>query len=245
TERNVSLFEAAGYKALEETVSGRPLKSLHEFEHWMSTLRQRLEGASPVPIIEQMIFDMDYYGWIQDQSSSPKMAERRIENVRFLLESIQRMMESAWEEDETAGLDQAISKLLLIDMLERQEEEEDEDKVQLLTLHASKGLEYPHVFLIGCEEELLPHRNSIENDDIEEERRLAYVGITRAKRTLCITLAAKRRQYGEEIDCLPSRFLDELPEEDLVWEGRSDESDTVKKERGQASLSALKAMLNS
>ncbi|MBU1297406.1 MAG: ATP-binding domain-containing protein, partial [Gammaproteobacteria bacterium] len=161
-----------------------------------------------------------------------------------LLDSIQRMMESAWEEDETAGLDQAISKLLLIDMLERQEEEEDEDKVQLLTLHASKGLEYPHVFLIGCEEELLPHRNSIENDDIEEERRLAYVGITRAKKTLCITLAAKRRQYGEEIDCMPSRFLDELPEEDLVWEGRSDEGESTKKERGKASLSALKAMLN-
>ena len=71
------------------------------------------------------------------------------------------------------------------------------------------------------------------------------MGITRAKRTLCITLAAKRRQYGEEIDCLPSRFLDELPEEDLVWEGRGDEADSVKKERGKASLSALKAMLNS
>ena len=244
TERGVSLFEASSYKELEETVTGRSLKSLQDFERWMSHLRQRLEGASPVPVIEQMIHDMDYYGWIQEQTSSSKAGDRRIENVRFLLDSIQRMMESAWEEDETAGLDQAISKLLLIDMLERQEEEEDEDKVQLLTLHASKGLEYPHVFLIGCEEELLPHRNSIESDDIEEERRLAYVGITRAKKTLCITLAAKRRQYGEEIDCLPSRFLDELPEEDLVWEGRLDEGEGAKKERGQASLSALKAMLN-
>ncbi|GAB3486264.1 DNA helicase Rep [Marinomonas epiphytica] len=242
--RGVSLFEAASYAELAETVSGRSLHSIQEFEKWLSNLRRRLEGASPVPVIEQMIHDMDYYGWIQEQSSSTKAAERRIENVRFLLESIQRMMESAWEEDENAGLDQAINKLLLIDMLERQEEEEDEDKVQLLTLHASKGLEYPHVFLIGCEEELLPHRNSIENDDIEEERRLAYVGITRAKKSLCITLAAKRRQYGEEIDCLPSRFLDELPEEDLVWEGRADEGEAEKKERGKASLSALKAMLS-
>ena len=104
TQRNISLFDASGYRELEESVSGRPLKSLHEFHHWMSTLRKRLEGASPVPIIEQMIFDMDYYSWIQEQSSSTKMAERRIENVRFLLDSIQRMMESAWEEDETAGL---------------------------------------------------------------------------------------------------------------------------------------------
>lgn len=243
-EYGISLFEASGYKALEESVSGKPLRSIQEFERWLSNLRERLTKGFPIPVIEQMIHDMDYFGWLQEQASSPKAAERRIENVRFLIESIQRMMEAAWEEDEDAGLDHAISKLLLIDMLERQEEEEDEDKVQLLTLHASKGLEYPHVFLIGCEEELLPHRNSIENDDIEEERRLAYVGITRAKKTLCITMAAKRRQFGEEIDCLPSRFLDELPEEDLVWEGRSDESDTQKKERGKASLSALKAMLN-
>ena len=244
-EQNISRFAASGLAELEERVAGKPLRSLQEFERWLSNLRQRLKGASPVPVIEQMMHDINYFGWLQEQAGSPKAAERRIENVRFLLDSIQRMMESAWEEDPNAELDQAISKLLLIDMLERQEEEEDEDKVQLLTLHASKGLEYPHVFLIGCEEELLPHRNSIENDDIEEERRLAYVGITRAKRTLCITLAAKRRQYGEEIDCLPSRFLDELPAEDLQWEGRGDESAELKKEQGKASLSALKAMLNS
>ncbi|MCZ2721460.1 DNA helicase Rep [Marinomonas sp. 15G1-11] len=245
TEHNLSLFEASGLAELEERVTGKSLRSLQEFERWLRHLRERLKGASPVPVIEQMIHDIDYFGWLQEQASTPTAAERRIENVRFLLDSIQRMMESAWEEDPNAELDQAISKLLLIDMLERQEEEEDEDKVQLLTLHASKGLEYPHVFLLGCEEELLPHRNSIENDDIEEERRLAYVGITRAKRTLCITLASKRRQYGQEIDCLPSRFLDELPQEDLQWEGRGDESEAVKKEQGKASLSALKAMLNS
>ncbi|WP_191602322.1 DNA helicase Rep [Marinomonas algicola] len=245
TEHNVSLFEASGLAELEERVTGKSLRSLQEFERWLRHLRTRLKGASPVPVIEQMIHDIDYYGWLQEQASTPTAADRRIDNVRFLLDSIQRMMESAWEEDPNAELDQAISKLLLIDMLERQEEEEDEDKVQLLTLHASKGLEYPHVFLLGCEEELLPHRNSIENDDIEEERRLAYVGITRAKRTLCITLASKRRQYGQEIDCLPSRFLDELPQEDLQWEGRGDESEAVKKEQGKASLSALKAMLNS
>ncbi len=245
TEHNLSLFEASGLAELEERVTGKSLRSLQEFEKWLRNLRERLKGASPVPVIEQMIHDIDYYGWLQEQASTPTAADRRIENVRFLLESIQRMMESAWEEDPNAELDQAISKLLLIDMLERQEDEEDEDKVQLLTLHASKGLEYPHVFLLGCEEELLPHRNSIENDDIEEERRLAYVGITRAKRTLCITLASKRRQYGQEIDCLPSRFLDELPQEDLQWEGRGDESAEVKKEQGKASLSALKAMLNS
>jgi len=243
TEHNVSLFSACRLAELDDRISDRAKKSLQDFEHWISSLRQRLSGASPVPVIEQMIHDMNYFGWLQEQASNPKAAERRIDNVRFLLDSIQRMMESAWEEDPSAELDQAISKLLLIDMLERQEEEEDEDKVQLLTLHASKGLEFPHVYLIGFEEELLPHRNSIESDDIEEERRLAYVGITRAKRTLCMTLASKRRQYGEDVDCLPSRFLDELPADSLQWEGRGDEPEAVKKEVGRASLSALKAML--
>ena len=88
----------------------------------------------------------------------------------------------------------------------------------MMTLHASKGLEFPYVFIMGMEEEILPHRSSIEADTIEEERRLAYVGITRARQTLAFTFAAKRKQYGEIIDCAPSRFLDELPPDDLAWE---------------------------
>src|SRR3546814_18200978 len=95
----------------------------------------------------------------------------------------------------------------------------------MMTLHASKGLEFPYVFILGMEEEILPHRSSIEADTIEEERRLAYVGITRAKRNLALTFAAKRKQYGEVIDCTPSRFLDELPPEDLVWEGQEERSE--------------------
>ena len=103
-------------------------------------------------------------------------------------------------------------------MLERQQEEEEgADGVQMMTLHASKGLEFPYVFIMGVEEDILPHRSSIEADTIEEERRLAYVGITRARQNLAMTFAAKRKQYGEIIDCAPSRFLDELPQEDLQW----------------------------
>ena len=80
-----------------------------------------------------------------------------------------------------------------------------------MTLHASKGLEFPFVFMMGLEEELLPHRNSIDEGNIEEERRLMYVGITRAQVGLYLTLAAIRSQYGEKVEITPSRFLDELP----------------------------------
>jgi ATP-dependent DNA helicase Rep len=93
------------------------------------------------------------------------------------------------------------------------------------------------------EEEILPHRSSIEADTIEEERRLAYVGITRAKQNLTFTFASKRKQYGEIIDCMPSRFLDELPAEDLQWEGLDEAPVEVKAARGNTALADIRAML--
>ena len=118
-----------------------------------------------------------------------------------------------------------------------------ENQVQLMTLHAAKGLEFPWVFIMGMEEELLPHRNSIENDDIEEERRLAYVGITRAKRGLVFTLTKKRKLFGEVISCTPSRFLEELPQDNLQWEGRGDSTPEQKKQKGLDALAGLRELL--
>jgi ATP-dependent DNA helicase Rep len=95
------------------------------------------------------------------------------------------------------------------------------------------------------EEDLLPHRSSLEDDNIEEERRLAYVGITRAQRSLTLSYAAKRKRYGELVNCEPSRFLQELPEEDLSWEGRqSNLSKQEKQARGTAHLANLKTLLS-
>jgi len=109
-----------------------------------------------------------------------------------------------------------------------------------MTLHASKGLEFPHVFMVGMEEELLPHRNSIEDNNIEEERRLTYVGITRAQRTLSMTLAGKRKQYGDISETTPSRFLDELPVDDVEWEGFGGETSPEKNlAKGEETLSNL------
>ncbi len=223
--RDGSLSQVINEIGIEAVLNGEPLERLRQFVHWMDGIRRRCASENPVDVINEMIDDIGYEAWLHQNSSSANMAERRMDNVRYLIESLGRSLTISEEEDTDStrdGNDQlqdAISKLILRDLLERQEEEEDFDRVQLLTLHAAKGLEFPHVFILGWEEELLPHRNSIETDQIEEERRLAYVGITRAQRTLTLTLAQKRKQYGQVAEPTPSRFLDELPAEDLQREG--------------------------
>jgi ATP-dependent DNA helicase Rep len=185
-----------------------------------------------------MLRDMDYEGWLNQLSSSEDVAQRRMGNVNFLIDSLQRVMS-----DEQVTLDEAISRLVLRDLMEQQEEEKaSDDSVQLMTLHASKGLEFPHVYIIGMEEKLLPHRASIDDGNIEEERRLAYVGITRAQQTLTMSLARKRRQYGETLNCEPSRFIAELPQDDLQWQGGTEEDEEANDERGQATLASLKSL---
>jgi ATP-dependent DNA helicase Rep len=140
-------------------------------------------------------------------------------------------------------LEQVVARLTLRDMLSRNEEDEELDQVQLMTLHASKGLEFPYVYLVGMEEGILPHQVSIDEDNVEEERRLAYVGITRAQKELTFILAKERNQYGETINPTPSRFLLELPQDDLDWESGSRKKTTEQKkavaDKGVASLKAL------
>ena len=154
-----------------------------------------------------------------------------------LVDWLQRLHEDEMKGENLADM---VSHLALMDILERQEEDNTEQLVSLMTLHAAKGLEFPCVFLVGMEEDFLPHRVSIEEDNIEEERRLAYVGITRAQKLLHISYASRRRRGGEVIDCEPSRFLQELPPEDLEWSGREKaESAEKKKQRANAHLANL------
>jgi ATP-dependent DNA helicase Rep len=116
-------------------------------------------------------------------------------------------------------------------------------RVRLMTLHAAKGLEFPHVYLVGMEEDLLPHKHSQSPEALEEERRLAYVGITRAERSLTFTLARSRRAGGERVTSEPSRFLAEIPEALLDWEGRRPK-DGQERARGKAALASLKELLH-
>ncbi|MGM0536609.1 MAG: DNA helicase Rep [Pseudomonadota bacterium] len=249
TERSISLFAACHELGLEQQLPVKAVERLGRFTHFIDGVRRRMDQGDAIDAIRGMLHEMDYEAWLYQNASAPTIAERRMANVWTLVDQLEKSMDRDPEdttstETETDDVEAAISRLVLRDILEQQAEEDDSDRVQLLTMHASKGLEFPHVYLMGLEEELLPHRNAIEVGTVEEERRLAYVGITRARRTLTLTLARQRKTYGELMDCTPSRFLDELPESDLEWEGRADREDPEKKQaRGKDAIAGLRSLL--
>ena len=253
-ERHISLMDAIDEMGFQSQVPSQSLERLQRFKLWLQNIGRNCSNNNAMDAIREMVTDIDYDGWLHQNASSPRVAEKRMENINFLFEQIKNLLEKddmaiadSFGENFNEGSDEnqmedAIAKLLLRDLLDRQEEESADDKVQLMTLHAAKGLEFPHVFLMGVEEGILPHRNSIDDGNIEEERRLAYVGITRAKQSLIITMASKRKQFGEIINSTPSRFLDELPQDNLEREGFGDDNPEVAKEKGQKSLDALKGL---
>ncbi|MEW8505910.1 MAG: DNA helicase Rep [Candidatus Thiodiazotropha sp.] len=240
-QRETGLLPACRELGLQSVLNSRACDRLHRFSQLIETRAREAEN-NPVEAVRKLVDEIDYEDWISANASSDSVAERRMENVNDLLDWIKALYHGELQEK---SLEEMVNHLTLMDLLERQSEEQQQDQVHLMTLHAAKGLEFPHVFLVGMEEDLLPHRSSIEEENIEEERRLAYVGITRARRNLILTYAAKRKRFGEMVPCEPSRFLQELPEEDLRWEGRGSQlSAEEKQQRGTAHLANLKSLLS-
>ncbi|MDU6409728.1 MAG: DNA helicase Rep [Yersiniaceae bacterium] len=241
-QRNKSLFAASFDLGLGQYLTGRGLESLQRFTHWLKGVADLAE-RTPVAAVRDLIHGIDYESWLYETSPSAKAAEMRMKNVNQLFSWMTEMLEGT-DLDEPMTLAQVVTRFTLRDMMERGENEEELDQVQLMTLHASKGLEFPYVFLVGMEEGLLPHQSSIDEENIDEERRLAYVGITRAQKELIFTLCRERRQYGELVRPEPSRFLMELPQDDLAWETeRKVVSAQERMQKGQSSLANIREML--
>ncbi|URG52548.1 DNA helicase Rep [Pectobacterium quasiaquaticum] len=241
-QRNKGLFSASFDLGLSQSLTGRGLESLQRFTQWLAEIA-RLAEREPVAAVRDLIHGLDYESWLYETSPSPKAAEMRMKNVNQLFSWMTEMLEGS-DLDEPMTLTQVVTRFTLRDMMERGESEEELDQVQLMTLHASKGLEFPYVFLVGMEEGLLPHQSSIDEDNVDEERRLAYVGITRAQRELFFTLCKERRQYGELVRPEPSRFLLELPQDDVVWETeRKVVSAQERMQKGQTNVANIRAML--
>ena len=216
-EKHVSLFEAIFDFELIQRVTPKAYDALQKFARWIVELNDEIQRSEPERAVRSMLASLHYEEYLYEYATSPKAAEMQSKNVATLFDWVADMLKGD-EFNEPMNLNQIVTHLTLRDMLERGEEENDSDQVQLMTLHASKGLEFPHVFLIGMEEGILPHQTSIDEDNVEEERRLAYVGITRAQQNLWFSLCKERRQFGELIRPEPSRFLLELPANDLQWE---------------------------
>ncbi|WP_213997651.1 DNA helicase Rep [Arsukibacterium sp.] len=241
--KNISLFAACCDMELSMHLSARAQQAVQQFANWINQVADNAKRADPAEAVRDLIRQSHYEAWLFETSNSPKAAEMALKNVNELYRWISTMLEGD-DEHEPMTLPEVVTRLTLRDMMERQQQEDNADQVQLLTLHASKGLEFPYVFMVGMEEGLLPHQSSIDEDNVEEERRLAYVGVTRAQRELIFTYAKERRQYGEVIRPEPSRFLYELPQDDLEWQQAAPaKTEQQRQQTGQAHLERLRQML--
>ena len=243
--RSKSLFEASFEMGLEQSLTGRGLENLRRFTSWLVKIADQAERGDTVEAVRSLVRDINYEDWLYETSPSPKAAEMRMKNVSDLYSWIVSDLEGDNYDQEEKTIKEVVQRLTLRDMMERGEEDDDSDAVQLMTLHASKGLEFPYVYLIGSEEGILPHQTSIDEENVEEERRLMYVGITRAQRELTFTICKERRQFGELIKPTQSRFLDELPFDDVEWEvHKKPQTQEERMAKGQAHIANLRAMFN-
>ena len=240
-QRHSSLFTALWELGAAQQLPERAVARLREFGRLIGMFAERAEGdEAPAALVRALLEEIGYQDWLHASGRDAKSAEARYENVQELVQWLENLDKQQPGERNLADM---LAHMSLMDMLDRAGEDDAGDQVQLMTLHAAKGLEFPHVYLAGVEEDLLPHRNSIEADSIEEERRLLYVGITRAQQTLTLTHAEKRRRYGEDMTCEPSRFLAELPADAVKWSGDAHSTPEEKIETGQSHLAGLRGLL--
>ncbi len=221
-ELGASLLQASLDVGIERRLSARQVAMLRAFTQWLTDMIDKAAAESPARLVCDLLADLHYEDWLKDTCNDQKIAQRRMENVLELVASIQRLTRQNEGENSLSDL---VARLTLSGILDKGGEENPGDLVSLMTLHAAKGLEFPHVFIVGMEEGLLPHHQSQSDTGVEEERRLAYVGMTRARQTLTFSFAERRKRGGEVVVCEPSRFLQELPPDDLRWEDSQQEPD--------------------
>ncbi|MBK8453819.1 MAG: DNA helicase Rep [Thiofilum sp.] len=236
-QRHVSLFTAAQEMGFADRVGNKTSERLDNFTGWVNQLRRDADNTPPPEMVKRLMGELRYEDWLHESSNSPKIAEKRMENVH---EVVQWMDKLYADGEGKESISEMVAHMSLVDLLERNSEEAEQDAVTLMTLHAAKGLEFPQVFLVGMEDDTLPHLNSQDAQGIQEERRLAYVGITRAQQHLTISYAKTRTKYGETETCDPSRFLDELPTEHIEWQDKK----VITPEQRQATASAYVASLS-
>ncbi len=243
-ERNCSVFAVMRHTDVQSGFQARTGEAIRTFLRFIEETRQPLESNETLKLgswAEAWLEATGYVAELTRQEKNAEAAENRIRNLREIISNLDAELEDARGGTPLDRLTEYLEKVTLDN--DRGEEDEKTDGVTLITLHAAKGLEFPHVQIVGLEDGLLPHSRSKVEGTMDEERRLFYVGITRAQETLRLSHCAARKKYGQLLPCHPSPFLKELPP-DCVEDADAASSKPVASESGGDWFAAMRAALD-
>ena len=233
--RHLSLLRAARSNAALKQLPARAAVSLHGFVALVDALAAQADHAPAAELVEELLRRSGYAQHLAASSKDAALNERRLGNVRELVEWFRAMHKGRARAGDLAA------QLALLAHADR---DDGGDAVRLMTLHAVKGLEFRCVHIVGVDDGTLPHEGAIDEGRLDEERRLFYVGITRAKELLLLSFTAQARRHGQVLKKKPSRFLDELPASELHREGDDPEADAqARRDVALTQLEKLRAML--
>jgi ATP-dependent DNA helicase Rep len=234
--RHSSMLDAIRSDGVLRQLSARPAAALASFSGLLDELRSASLQQSAAELVETLLKRTRYAEQIAASTTDAALRDRRLGNLKELTDWFRAM-----QKGNSAG--DLAAQLALLSHADR---DEPGNAVRMMTLHAAKGLEFRFVFIVGCEDGTLPHEGALDEGRVDEERRLMYVGITRAKELLTLSWSARTKRYGEVHTNQPSRFLQELPGADLHWDGKDPAADKeVVREAAQSHMARIAAMLNS
>jgi len=234
--KHLSLLRAARSDSILKQLPARAANSLHGFVALLDGLHAEVPRTRAAELVEELLRRSGYAQHVAASSRDAALNERRMGNIRELVE---------WFRAMDKGRSRAGDLAAQLALLTHADRDDGGDAVRLMTLHAAKGLEFRCVHIVGVEDGTLPHEGALDEGRLDEERRLFYVGITRAKELLLLSYSAQSRRYGQVFAQKPSRFLEELPSADLHREGQDPEADAqARNDVALAQLQKLAAMLS-
>jgi len=235
SEKDLPMAHAAEAIGALAQLPPRAANGLSRFTDILRDLRAEMPKLSSGDLVRRLVKDSGLVSELRGACKEESVYQRRLANLEELAQ---------WFEGGPRGASTADMAAQLA-LLSRNDKDDGGNQVRMMTLHASKGLEFPYVFIVGCEDGVLPHQVSLDEGNLQEERRLLYVGITRAKIQLWMSHSKLTRKFGEHVRLKPSRFFDEIPAEEMQRDGADPVADAArKKERASAGLAAIQALFD-
>jgi len=230
------LFATALQPQLLQSLAPRTARALQEFVQQVQSWQRRAELLRPSVLAQEVWRESGLEAMVQASSRDPALAQRRLQNIAELVKWLKA-------QERASGLD-SLRQVMIQLALSGRDEDDAGNKIRLMTLHGAKGLEFDHVFLVGMEDGILPHQGAIDEGRLEEERRLLYVGLTRARRSVSLSHTRQRLRYGQLESNTPSRFLDELPSQQVQrGQGAQSAKPAEQQKLARAHLADIAALL--